>query len=314
MTAPNVTAPSPTASTPPPTTSVPPTTATPGISPSTSVAPSGAQDTGFRYTAGPNVPDYLVGRTPADAAILMQQVMAQNQQLAARSWQPQAAQPQQYGYQPQQPAYQPPPPALEPPKPEEWLSDQAGATKRYADYLAATQFAPQLQAQAAQTAQTNRTLVQLQRPDEFRRWGPEIDITLQQMAPNPASWTPQNVGAVVDMVKARHVNELIAEERAKFTNELGGASMRPSGANGVGTSALATNTVDFDKLPPGYRDALKAINVDQRTIDEFLYRTYVKSGLETDIDKARERWVKQVQRGDVFSDNRTVESPVYTNG
>ena len=206
-----------------------------------------------------------------------------------------------------------PVPVPEPPRPEEWLSDQAGATRRYADYLAATQFTPQLQSMAAQNAQTNRQLVQLQRQDEFKRWGPEIDTTLQQMAPNPATWTPQNIGAVVDMVKARHVNELIAEERQKYQNELGGAALRPTGANGAPTSALATNQVDFDKMPAGYRDALKAINVDQRTIDEFLFRTYVKGGLEPDIDKARERWVKQVQRGDVFSDNRSVESPVYGN-
>lgn len=215
-----------------------------------------------------------------------------------------------YGYP--APAAPPSAPQPEMPKQEEWLSDSATAARKYAEYLQATQFAPALRAQAIGTAQTNRELVKLQRQDEFRRWGPEIEMTLQQMAPDPVNWTPMNITAVVDMVKARHVNELIAEERAKYTNELGGTALRPStgGAPGA-TSAMASNTVDLEKLPPGYRDALKTLAVDQRTIDEFLYRTYVKGGMEPDLDKARERWVKQVQRGDVFSDNRTLESQVY---
>ena len=220
-----------------------------------------------------------------------------------------------YGYQPAPaaPSAFQAPSAPELPKHEDWLANPAEATKRYADYLQATQFAPQLQQQAAAMAKTNRQLAQMQRADEFKRWGPEIDMTLNQMAPNPTAWTTDNILAVVDMVKARHVNELIAEERAKYTNELGGTSVRPSGSPGA-TSQMGVNQVDFEKLPPGYKDALNAKGVTQRVIDEFLERTYVKSGMEPNLDKARERWIKQVQRGDVFSDFVTVESPVYTSG
>lgn len=319
MTAPNVNATSPAPTTPTPSTSAAPTGAAATQGSTTAAPVARAEDTGFRYGADQG---YLAGKTPAEAKALFDQLYQQNQQLAARAWQQPGAPvtaPMQPSYAPSQPNYapyaQPGPVRVQPPEPpkqEEFLSDPAGATKRYADYLQATQFGPQLQQQAAATAQTNRQLVAMQRADEFKRWGPEIDMTLQQMAPDPVAWTPQNIASVVDIVKARHVNELIAEDRARYANELGGASVRPSAGGGTATSATASNTLDFDKMPPGYRDALKSLNVDQRTIDEFLMRTYIRSGLEPDLDKARDRWTKQVQRGDVFSDHKTLESPVYT--
>lgn len=254
-----------------------------------------------------------MGKTANDAANLARELYMQNQRLAQQPQPYPGSSAPQYTGQYQPPAPPPVQQAYEAPKPEDWISDPATATRRYAEHLQQTQFAPQLQAQAAVAAQTNRELVKLQRADEFRRWGPEIDMTLQQMAPNPSLHTPQNISAVVDMVKARHVDELIAEGRQKYQNELGGASLRPSGApGGTGASQMASGSVDLEKLPPGYRDALRSLNVDNRTIDEFLHRTYVRSGLEPSIDAARERWTKQVQRGDVFSDNRTVDSPVYS--
>jgi len=238
------------------------------------------------------------------------------QTLQNRPWQPAGApvapQAPSYGYQapPAPPSAFQAPQVLDVPKPEDWLSNPSGAAERYAQYLQQTQIVPQMRAQAQQAAQTNRELVKLQRVDEFRRWGPEIEATLQQMAPDPTAWTPQNIGAVVDMVKARHVNELIAEERAKYTNELGGATVRPGGG-AAPTSQMGANQVDFEKLPPGYKEALHAKGVNQRVIDEFLTRTYVHSNMEPDIDAARARWVQQVMKGDVFSDHVVVESPVH---
>lgn len=201
---------------------------------------------------------------------------------------------------------------LAPPTQAEWLENPTLATQRYTDYLHQTQVLPALRAAALQTAATNKRLVQMQRQDEFRRWGPEIEATLEKMAPDPTSWTPDNMNSVVDVVKARHVNELIAEERAQYSNELGGFSMRPSAPRSAPSRGpISGGNIDLDKLPPGYGDALKALAVDQRTIDEFLTRTYCKSGMEPDLNAARARWIQQVQRGDVFSDNRTLESKVF---
>jgi hypothetical protein len=310
MTAPNVSTPSP----------VPPT----NPDPTTSAAPTGAPTSSappqpYRVTNAPPGGEWMVGRTIDEVAQLAQQMYTQWQGATQSRYNapgaPQAPQAPSYGYQapsaPPTGSYaQAPAPPL--PANEDWLSNPAAAAQRYAEHLQATQVGPRLQQAALSVAHTNKALVQMQRPDEFKRWGVEIDLTLNQMAPDPSSWTPQNINAVVDVVKARHINDIIAEERAKYTNELGGASMRPSGAGAAGgTSGMAQKQVDFDKMPTGYRDALRTLNVEQSTIDEFLWRTYVKGGLEPDMDKARERWIKQVQRGDVFSDNRTLESPVY---
>jgi hypothetical protein len=311
MTAPNVTAPSPLATPPAPSTSGAPTTATP--TPASTPAPNEP----IRLTAAQVPPDgqWMVGKTLEEVAAesaRMYQTMQQRAYMPTGGTIPQ--QTPTYGYQAPS-APQGPPSAITPelPKQEDWLADPASATRKYAEYLQATQFGPMLQQQAATAAQTNRSLVAMQRADEFRRWGPEIDMTLQRMAPDLSRWTPDNINFIVDSVKAKHIHELMAEDRAKYQNELGGAAVRPSGAAGGPTTQMASATVDFDKLPPGYKDALQAKGVTQRVIDEFLWRTYVKSGMEPDIDKARERWVKQVQRGDVFSDNVTVESPVYGN-
>lgn len=312
MTAPNVTPPAPPAPSPTtPPTGAAPTGGTP--TPASSATPTPAEQTGFRFSSGA-----LAGKTTAEAATLADQMYQRLQQQTFASWgggQGAASAPQ--GYAPsQQPAPTPVAPAArpEPPKNEDWLNNPGEAAQRYAAYLQATQFAPQQLQTATMLAQSNKALVQMQRQDDFRRWGPEIELALQQYAPSPEAWTPQNLTAVVDIVKARHVQELVEEEltkRGQAGNALGGASLRPSAAGGTGTSASAPNVVDFDGLPPGYRDVLRSLNVEQHTIDEFLVRTYVRAGIEPDLDAARARWIKQVKRGDVFSDNRQLESTVY---
>jgi len=278
---------------------------------STSEAPSSGtnaslQQTGFRYTAETGVPDYLVGRDAKQTAELVRQLYEQNQKLVQGipSPTPGAAPP---------PTYQTQTTTVAPPTDEDFLNNPAKATKQYADYLAATQFQPRLQAQASTLAQQAKELVAMRRTDDFRRWGPEIDLMLQQVAPDPTTWTPQNINYVVDMVRGRHVEDLLAEERAKTQNPLGGAAARPDGS-GMGTSLPASHAVDLQQLPPNYAAALKRLNVEQRDIDEFLVRTYVAGKLEPTLEKARERWTKQAMRGDVVTDGKEFLSGVYANG
>jgi hypothetical protein len=315
MTAPNVTATNPSPTSPAPTTSAPPTgeTQTPASTP----APprTGAEETGFKFNTGP---DWLRGKTASEAADLAQRLYEQNQQLAQQVMNRGAAPMAPsvpYGVPTQQPAWQPNPPQWTPqppslPSQEEWLANPAQSADRYSQYLQTMQ-AQQMNPMVAQVASTNRELVRVQRTDDFKRWGPEIDMAINQFAPDPQARTPQNLLAIVDMVKARHIDEIVAEKTASLKNELGGAAIRPSGSGQPGTSTVAAGNVDFDKMPPQYALALKRLNVDAKTIDEFLYRTYVKSGMEPDIDKARERWVTQVNKGDVFSDNKELASGVY---
>lgn len=317
MTAPNVT---PTPSPIPPnpvSTSGTPSTGAPAGNVST---PSGAQDTGFRYTSSPNVPDYLVGKNPAEAAALIQQLVDQNQKLASQrmgGYAPANPQPNYTGYTapqnyPSNFGYAPPPAPIAKPTADDFIQRPAEATEQYANYIEQTRWNPQLQAQAANQAQMAREMVALRRPEDFKRYGPEIDLTLQKVAPDPSNWTPENINYVVDMVRGRHVDDLLAEERSRHQNALGGASARPDGGGGApGSSPATTNAIDLEKLPANYQAALKRLNLDQHSIDEFLVGSYLKTGMEPNLDAARQRWVAQAQRGDIVTDGREFLSGVY---
>lgn len=314
MTAPNVT----------PTPSAPPNPASTSATPSTGMPPAtvstGVQETGFRYTAAPNVPDFLVGKTSAEAAELMNQLYLQNQKLAQASMAGRGAPtyptvptpnyPPNYapGYQPPQYA---PQQGVTKPTPEDFLNRPAEATEQYANYLEQTRWNPQFQATAASQAKISREMVALRRPDDFRKYGPEIDMTLQQVAPDPTTWTTENINHVVDMVRGRHVEDLIAEERAKHSNALGGVSARPDTGGAMGTSPSPGSNIDLDKLPTNFQAALKRLNLDQHGIDEFLNGAYVKTGMEPNLDAARQRWTTQASRGDIVTDGKEYLSGIY---
>ena len=314
---------------------VPPTPPTnPPPAPSTSATPSsgpatGAQETGFRYTPGTGVPDFLIGKSAAEAAELVNQLYRQNQQLAAQAMRP----PQAPGYVPPPTGYVPPPSYAPPaygqpqwqaptmpvstqqvhkPTPQDFIERPAEATEQYAQWLEATRFNPQFQQAASQNAQLAREMVAMRRPEDFKKYGPEIDLTLQKVAPDPNSWTPENINYVVDMVRGRHVEDLLAEERSRHQNAIGGASARPDGGSAPGASPAGTNAIDLDKLPANYQAALRKLNLDQHSIDEFLVGAYVKTGMEKDLDAARQRWVTQASRGDIVTDGREYLSGIYS--
>lgn len=314
MTAPNVTPPLPVIPPNPASTSGTPST---GVPPATGSTPSGAQDTGFRYTAAPGVPDYLVGKTAAEAADLMTQLVTQNQRLAQQTMGGQTGAPPYTAPAYPAAAYPTAPyatatiPAISKPTAEDFMNRPAEATEQYAAYLEQTRWNPQFAATAASQAQLAREMVALRRPEDFKRYGPEIDMALQQLAPNPTVRTPDNINAVVDMVRGRHVEDLVAEERAKHQNALGGAAARSDGGGIPGASPSGSNAVDLEKLPMNFQAALKRLNLDQHTIDEFLIGAYVKTGMELTLEAARERWVKQASRGDIVTDGKEYLSGIY---
>lgn len=269
------------------------------------------QATGFRYAADASIHPDLVGKSAADTARDYAQLKAANDALMARFYNPSAAAPAPNPAM--TPRYNAPsntPAPFTAPTDDEFLTNPAAATKQWTSYIAQTQFNPVLNSLAATAAQQSKTLVAMQRPDDFKRWGPEIEATLLKVAPDPALWTTENINYVTDMVRGRHVDDLLVEERAKHQNPLGGASLRPDGSPGVAPSANALGAVDLDKMPPNYSAALQAMKVDGRMIDSFLISNYVKSGLEPTLDKARERWIAQVQRGDVITDGHELISQV----
>jgi hypothetical protein len=145
----------------------------------------------------------------------------------------------------------------------------------------------------------------MQHPDAFQKWGPEIELTLQQYAPDPRAWTPDNMKAVVDVVRGRHAHEIAEAEverrvQERLNSGLGGGTLRPDSL-GAATSATASNQLDFTKLPPRYAATLQRMGMTQAALDEYLNATKVRHEGMT-LEQARERWITEAQKGDIFTD------------
>jgi len=275
-----------------PTTAVTPSSATASASPET--ASQNASTTSvpqFRYQAGPGVPQWLVGKTDMEAAALTQQLYHQLVSSAPAPADSMPATAATLGAPPHMPGA---------PDPDEFIHDPAGATQRLLNRVRQTELVPEFQARDNVIGQQARALAELQFKDEFRRWGPEIDLMLNQI---PGSQrTPQAVGLVVDVVRSRHMDELVAEKTdAKIKSLVEGGTLRPQSADGGGTGAGVYNRVDFDKLPPRYRGVLQNLGVTSETVDDMLRTCYP----DMPLNKAREKWMKNAEKGDVITDGST---------
>ena len=182
------------------------------------------------------------------------------------------------------------------PDPDEFLHDPAGATKRLLNRVRETELVPEFQARDNVIGQQARALAELQFKDEFRRWGPEIDMMINQI---PAQTrTPQAVGLVVDVVRSRHLDEIVAERSdARIKTLIEGGTLRPQSAEGA-TGAGVYNRVDLEQLPPRYRSILANLGVTGDTVDDMLRKCYP----DLPLGKAREKWMKNAEKGDVITD------------
>ncbi len=261
--------------------------------PSPTAPPSLAEQ---RFPAGAGYPDWMIGRTVQDVANL-------SQQMASALRQPNTAPAPVYA-----PAPPPPPsaPSVALPTNDDYLTRPAEATAQALQYYRERDFAPVMRQQVESAAQTNRSLMELRDPDAFRKWGPEIDLTLRQYAPDVALHTPDNIKAVVEMVRGRHAHEVAEDEiekrvQERLNSQLGG-TLRP-GAAATATSANVPGQLDLDKLPPNYGAALKRLNLQQSDIDDFLIKAKCTPFGMT-LEQARDEWTKQAQRGDIITDGR----------
>lgn len=143
-----------------------------------------------------------------------------------------------------------------------------------------------------------RAVAELRFPQDFKRWGPEIDMALTQV---PAgSRTPEVMEWIVNGVRGRHANELAteaAEARVKTLLESG--TLRPQNAVD-GTGAGPAYRVDMTQLPPRYASVLNNLGVTSEKVDEFLRKTYP----QLPIAQAREKWFKLASKGDVITDGK----------
>ena len=282
------------------------TSPTSGASPST-----GAQNTGFRYTAGPGIPDMIVGKTPEQVAQEYNQLYEYAlKSLGNNEGQQSAPQPpvSNSGYQHQNyspPQYQTPPTGPQPPTPDEWQMDPATAYQKQREYDEATRYQPVIGGLQGQLASTNVALIRRDYANEFKKWGPEI---LQLADSIPAqNRTYDALERVVQIVRSNHIDDIVEEkwqERMK-TMTPDEVSLR----SGVAPATTApAHSVDFNELPEGYRSYLEANRVDQSTLDEFLMGP-AGSLYGGDLNQRRQGFVEAAKGGDV----RT-ERPVQDDG
>jgi len=261
----------------------------------TSAAPAaGAQSTGFKFTAGAGVPDWAVGKTAQEVAAIAGQLHD-----AVRTGQPTAAA-APMAAAPAQPALQAP--AVARATQDEWIQDPVTAAAKDRAYDTATQFAPAVSQFATQLSGQARTLAQLQDPDAFKRWGPEIDMMVQQI--EPQFRTVENIQKLVGIVKSNHIDELVTEgvsAKVEQMQQSGGLRSDTGIAAGVAPNAVGRLDLDSAELPDNYRRVLSRYNITPETLDEYLTKTECATRGLT-LQQARDEWLKQAKDGDVITE------------
>ncbi len=169
----------------------------------------------YRYPDNETVPEYLRGKTAADAAQLLQGLVSQ----VGRG----AAQPQQQ--------------ELPPPQDDEYVT---AAHLRQAQQQAVAQMSPWLATVADQQATMSYNLAKREDAEIFKKYEPEIISVLQRIPRQ--NWTLDAVKNAVTYVKGNHVNELLAEHTRKIESTMAG-TMRSTGRAGSPTDSPNPDTI-----------------------------------------------------------------------
>lgn len=231
----------------------PPNTAEPSATPSASPSspPASGPPPEFRFTSDANVPAWAQGKTASEVLNLAQQM-----EQALRNTQPPPP--------PSQPAYAPP---TGMPSDDEFLVRPREATTRVAEQLFAEKLAPALagmQGMASMFATNQRMFAEGKFPEEFRKYGPEIDTLMAQATPEQRTF--DNYEKVVTFIRGKHMDE-IAAERAQRLVAQGGFGERSGGAGLAGTAQ--SSGVDFAKLPQGVGKIAERVGLTEAMVRDF---------------------------------------------
>jgi hypothetical protein len=104
------------------------------------------------------------------------------------------------------------------------------------------------------------------RADEFKRWGSEIDNEIRRL--DVSYWTYDALNTIVNMVRANHVDELVAEKAQRLASESHPTIRSGTGGSGGG-SHIQQRTLDSDTLPKGWVEQAKLRGIDESTVREF---------------------------------------------
>lgn len=184
-----------------------------------------------------------------------------------------------------------------------WLTNPTAAGQMLLAHARQNEFAPAFANMAQQLGATAREVVKRDYADDFRKWGPEIDLYINQM--DPQYRTIDNITKVVGVVRGNHIDEIAAERAQAKLNEMlnAGTVIRSGGAPNGTATAMPGAAVDFTKaeLPAEYARTLSRYGVTSEKLDEFLLKTEVQS-LGISLPEARERWLKRARAGDIITE------------
>lgn len=223
--------------------STPPSTSDSPASPVSappSPAPSPAPE--FRYQSGP-----YAGRTADEVAQYAQQAM---QQLQAQQYAPAPAAPRADAFD------------LDRISDSEYV-DGAQLKRIVAGVQQQMRGPDPFQAMA----RSNVAFARSQRADDFRRFGPEIDLELSKLTPDQQSL--DNINLLVDLVRSRHLQELIDEAAGRRAQQLV-SQMEPTtralGGAGSGPLPHTQPTGLLDQIPEAARQKIVAVGLNETTL------------------------------------------------
>lgn len=128
--------------------------------------------------------------------------------------------------------------------------------------------ATDLQQLAAQQASVTFNLARQEHADSFKRWAPEIAEVLQRI-PQP-QWTLDAITSAVQLVKGRHVDELVAEKvRAATTHSLVGMRSNGNGAHATPNYAPQRPEPPLEGVPGEWLKHAEQAGITDREVAEF---------------------------------------------
>jgi hypothetical protein len=116
---------------------------------------------------------------------------------------------------------------------------------------------------AAQSLYTN---LRAQHAESFKRWGSEIDREIGKL--DVSYWTYDHLNTIVNMVRANHVDELVAEKAQRLANESHPTIRSGTGGSGSGPHTQQ-RTLDSETMPKGWLEKARSQGIDESTVREF---------------------------------------------
>lgn len=255
----------------------------------------------YRYTHEDvqkgGLPEWVVGRTPKEVGSI-----AQEMYNSFQGAQPPQSRPQYQASTDQLPSREPATMSDAPQRPTQdmWVEDPARAAtlqEQYNDWKVEQRLNSQLQQQQQFNRSLARSSAQQQFPTEFKRWGPEIDLLIQ----NYNITDMAGMTEAVNVVRGRHADELAAEKaealvERKLKEMMESGQVVRSGGGGAGQMEQKGLDLDIDNLPPKFRSVFERSGMNADTLKMLLPKVYPN----LQPDEALKKWLEKAQKGDIL--------------